>query len=470
MSVYAFGPFHLDADRLILLEGAEPVSIGPKVVETLLALVERAGDVVTKAAMLDRIWPEGFVEEANLAQNIYVLRKILRDRWDAGAIETIPRRGYRFRAAVTVSEGLAPAAASAAGNRSWVPGGYAVVAALLVAVLAAGGTAFALRAQRTQTSAPQLSASGARLYAIGHYYWNQRTAAGVARSVEYFKRVIASDPRAAKGHAALASAYAIMGDYRYGNLPAKIYFSRAKAEARVALSLDPASGQAYGALAVVAMNLDRSREAAADLARAIALDPTDASSHEWQGIAMLERGELDGALRELRTAADLDPLSVSTTAWLSGAAYLARHYDDAIAYGRQTLDLDPGRTDVWQSIGLAYEAQGSYGRAVDAFERYAASCADCRADADALLAAVYAREREYAKARRVLAVAQSHAHVVQPDDLALALAAVGERRGALSWLRRMPNAFLRMQIANDSRFDALRGSLGYGGRPANRPA
>jgi tetratricopeptide (TPR) repeat protein len=249
-----------------------------------------------------------------------------------------------------------------------------------------------------------------------------------------------------------------------------VYFSRAKAEARVALSLDPQSGQAYGALAVVAMNQDRSREAAADLARAIALDPSDASSHEWQGIALLERGQLEGALRELRTAADLDPLSVSTTAWLSSAAYLARHYDDAIAYGRQTLDLDPARADVWESIGLAYEAQGSYGRAVDAFDRYAEDCASCRADADALLAAVYAREREYAKARRVLAVAQSHAHVVQPDDLALALAAVGERRVALSWLRRMPNPFLRMQIANDSRFDALRGSLGYRERSANRPA
>ncbi len=469
MSVYAFGPFQLDAERLMLLEGPEPVAAGPKVVETLLALVERPGEVLTKSAMLDRIWPEGFVEEANLAQNIYVLRKLLRDRWNVDAIETIPRRGYRFRAAVAMGEDLTAPAQDPIAKNSRSPR-YAIAAAALLALLA-GGSLLSLRSRPPQQPAPQqVSAAGERLYAIGHYYWNQRTRAGVTRSIDYFQRVVASDPRAAQGHAALASAYAIMGDYHYGSFPPKVYFSRATAEARVALSLDPRSGQAYGALAVVAMNIDRPREATADLSRALALDPSDASSHEWYGIALLQRGQLDGALRELRTAADLDPLSVSTTAWLSSAAYLARRYDDAIAYGRQTLDLEPHRTDVWQSIGLAYEAQGSYGRAVDAFDRYAAGCPMCRADADALLTAVYARERDFGKAREVLAVAQSHSHVVEPDDLALALAAMGERRVALSWLRRMPNAFLRMQIANDSRFDALRNDLGYREPGANRPA
>ena len=70
MSVYEFGPFQLDKDRLLLLHDGEPVALGPKVVETLLALVEHPGDVLSKSALLDRIWPEGFVEEANLAQNI----------------------------------------------------------------------------------------------------------------------------------------------------------------------------------------------------------------------------------------------------------------------------------------------------------------------------------------------------------------------------------------------------------------
>ena len=100
MSLYLFGPFELDAERLLLLDRGEPIPIGPKVVETLLALVEHPGELFAKSALLARIWPEGYVDEANLAQNIYVLRKTLRSRWNVEAIETIPRRGYRFIAPV----------------------------------------------------------------------------------------------------------------------------------------------------------------------------------------------------------------------------------------------------------------------------------------------------------------------------------------------------------------------------------
>ncbi len=73
MSLYEFGPFQLDADRLILSQRGVPIAVGPKVVETLLALIEHPGDVFAKAALIERIWPEGYVDEANLAQNVYVL-------------------------------------------------------------------------------------------------------------------------------------------------------------------------------------------------------------------------------------------------------------------------------------------------------------------------------------------------------------------------------------------------------------
>ena len=66
------------------------------------------------SALLDRIWPEGYVDEANLAQNVYVLRKVLRGRWDVEAIETIPRRGYRF---VTIPELLRADAGAATRTR-----------------------------------------------------------------------------------------------------------------------------------------------------------------------------------------------------------------------------------------------------------------------------------------------------------------------------------------------------------------
>ncbi len=94
--MYYFGPFRLDAERLLLTVGKRPLHLGPKVVQTLLVFVERPGETLTKGELLDRVWPEGFVEEGNLAQNVYVLRKVLRAHWN-DVIETVPRLGIASR-------------------------------------------------------------------------------------------------------------------------------------------------------------------------------------------------------------------------------------------------------------------------------------------------------------------------------------------------------------------------------------
>src|SRR4029077_14253880 len=100
MSNSAIGPFQLDVDKLLLTHAGRPVALGPKVVETLLALIEHPGGVLPKRRLMEHIWPEGFVEEANLSQNIHVLRKTFRHHGTADSIETVPRRGYRFTAPV----------------------------------------------------------------------------------------------------------------------------------------------------------------------------------------------------------------------------------------------------------------------------------------------------------------------------------------------------------------------------------
>jgi Tol biopolymer transport system component/DNA-binding winged helix-turn-helix (wHTH) protein len=94
--VYEFGPFRLRvAERVVLREGA-PIPLAPKVVDTLLALIERAGHVVSKEELMTRVWPDTFVEESNLAQNVFRLRKALGGASEQAFIETVPRRGYRF--------------------------------------------------------------------------------------------------------------------------------------------------------------------------------------------------------------------------------------------------------------------------------------------------------------------------------------------------------------------------------------
>jgi DNA-binding winged helix-turn-helix (wHTH) protein len=99
---YIFGPFHLDAGNRLLLRAGEPVPLTLKAVETLLVLVENAGRVVTKDELMRSVWPDTFVEEGNLAKNVFALRKALGDADDGREyIETLPKRGYLFRVAVS---------------------------------------------------------------------------------------------------------------------------------------------------------------------------------------------------------------------------------------------------------------------------------------------------------------------------------------------------------------------------------
>ena len=96
-----FGPYSLDAANRILLRDGEIVPLKPKVFDTLLALVERPGQVLTKTELMERIWPDTVVEENNLTQNISMLRKILgKNSRGEHYIRTIPRRGYCFTSSI----------------------------------------------------------------------------------------------------------------------------------------------------------------------------------------------------------------------------------------------------------------------------------------------------------------------------------------------------------------------------------
>jgi DNA-binding winged helix-turn-helix (wHTH) protein len=111
---YEFGRFLIDVGERVLLRDGEDVALTQKAFDVLLALVERSGHVVEKEELLRRVWPDSFVEEGNLSQNIYTLRKILgADRDDKPYIQTVPRRGYRFAGGVKVVRAGAGGAAGA---------------------------------------------------------------------------------------------------------------------------------------------------------------------------------------------------------------------------------------------------------------------------------------------------------------------------------------------------------------------
>ena len=112
---YRFGPFQLDVRERRLSRGSEVIRLRLKVFDTLCVLVENAGRLVTKQELLDTVWPETTVEENNLNHNVSVLRKALGENATGQQyIETVPRVGYRFAAAVETAEPRAEATVASA--------------------------------------------------------------------------------------------------------------------------------------------------------------------------------------------------------------------------------------------------------------------------------------------------------------------------------------------------------------------
>jgi len=101
---YAFGHFRLYPDEYLLVREGQAVPLPPRVFDTLALLVKNSGHLIEKEELMKRLWPDAFVEEANLTNNISMLRKALGETVDEHYIETVPRRGYRFVAPVSLEQ------------------------------------------------------------------------------------------------------------------------------------------------------------------------------------------------------------------------------------------------------------------------------------------------------------------------------------------------------------------------------
>ena len=153
--IYAFGSFRLDARERLLTCDGQPIPLASKTFEALLVLAQNAGHLVTKEALMKQLWPNSFVEEANLTKHISLLRKVLSGSANGQEyIETVPKHGYRFVAALAdgtdgneaADPGSPPMAKQAPStetehrearsfNRSWpLSAAGAVVASLLIGI------------------------------------------------------------------------------------------------------------------------------------------------------------------------------------------------------------------------------------------------------------------------------------------------------------------------------------------------
>ena len=156
---YRFGQFTVDTNQRVLLRESTPVGLTPKVFETLLILVENSGRLVGKEELMQRLWPETFVEESNLTFNIQQIRKALGDNArQPRFVETVARRGYRFIAEVNGNSAATAAAEtelSRAGISTSTPAtkkGYLAFAAIAVMMVVAGAVVLWFARVRHPTS------------------------------------------------------------------------------------------------------------------------------------------------------------------------------------------------------------------------------------------------------------------------------------------------------------------------------
>lgn len=119
-TIFLFGPFALERGQRVLRREGKPLRLTPKEIDVLIVLVERHAEIVDKGLLFDHVWRGVCVEDCNLSQHVAALRRILGDVAKKPIyIETVPRRGYRFTAPVTVTTRSSVVAFTAAASPPW---------------------------------------------------------------------------------------------------------------------------------------------------------------------------------------------------------------------------------------------------------------------------------------------------------------------------------------------------------------
>ncbi|MEO6528522.1 MAG: protein kinase [Gemmatimonadaceae bacterium] len=274
----------------------------------------------------------------------------------------------------------------------------AVVAALTPALgdrRGAAGTPSAPPGGRGTTDAEAYE-----LYLKGRYYFLERGAANIARSIAHYRLAVARDPAFARAHAGLALAYGVLPTYVVD--PTDSAAALITASARRALALDSTLADAHIGLAMALVHQLRFADSEARYRAALALEPSNVMGHHGLGVLLLSAGRTDEAVAELRRATQLDPLAKSGGSAFAMALVHARRFPEAEAAARRVLALDSTFPLAIWDLGFAQLFGGQPDSAVRTLERGARMHPDAPGQRSLLLFA-YAAAGRWADAERVRA-------------------------------------------------------------------
>jgi serine/threonine protein kinase len=180
-----------------------------------------------------------------------------------------------------------------------------------------------------------------QLYLQGRYHWNQRTPAGIKKSIEFFQQATEKDPNFALAYVGLADAYN-MGN-NLGVFTPRESAPEAKAAATKALVLDPRLGEAHAILGQVKSHYDFDLPGAQrEFLKAIELNPNYANAHlYYAGGYLTPMGRHGEAIAEMKKALELDPLSLPLNNYAGNTYLYAGEYERALQQFQRTIELDP---------------------------------------------------------------------------------------------------------------------------------
>ncbi len=295
-----------------------------------------------------------------------------------------------------------------------------------------------------------------RLYLLGRYHWNKRSAKGLSAAIDYFQKAIAQDPTYAPAYGGLADCYAVMVTHSSAR-PSDV-FPKAIAAATKALEFDETLADPHASLAYTKDVYEWDWAGAErEYKRALQLNPNDASTYHWHALHFAYMGQLEEAITEIKKAEELDPVSVIVTANEGMLLHFFRHDDEAVAELQKALEMDPNFILAHSTLGAVYTSQGRYDEAIA--ERKKAVELSKGFFGLAGLGRAYAQAGRRAEAEKIIKELQEQARrdYVHPSHLALIYIGLGDKDSAFAWLEKAyaEHSFLYF-LKSDPNFDPLR--------------
>lgn len=364
--VYRFLGYDLDPVRRVIARDGNLLSMPPKVVDTLLVLVERAGEVVDKDTLIQSVWPDTSVVESSLTRNISLLRKTLAEGGNSEVvIQTVSKRGYRFLPAVEIVHEHAEPAGANAGRRTaagiaahstanWrqrralvLTAGAAALAAVTVALIVTGTSKTSGRVE--------VLTDADREYLLGRHLWHKVEPVQVERALQRFHKAVELDPRSALAHAGIADSHVLLIQLAMTNRAHSLREARAAAHRAIALDPDLALPRVSLGYVAAMSDLDL-RSARREFERGVELG--FAGTHPGYGDYLTWVGDLDGARKYFQGAKRIDPVSPIICTRAARLEYFAHRYAHAIDLLREVLEREPSFPTARYYLALSYAFLG----------------------------------------------------------------------------------------------------------------